>query len=77
MAFAKEGARGVVVADINLGNAQETAALAKSAAAHPDFRAEAIQVDVSVEESVKSAVAHAVQYLGRIDYAVHSAGVSA
>lgn len=76
LAFAKDGARGLVVADINLEGAKETAAQAKAAAKNPDFRVYAIAVDVSIEDSVRAAVSHAAIYLGRIDYAVHSAGVS-
>ncbi|KAK2606764.1 hypothetical protein N8I77_005495 [Diaporthe amygdali] len=75
LAFAKEGARGLVVADINLEGAEETATEAKAIGINPDFRIEAIRVDVSIEESFKAAIAHATKYLGRIDYAVHSAGI--
>lgn len=63
------------MADINLDGARETAAQAKAVARNPDFRVDAVQVDITAEESVKGAVAHAVKYLGRIDYAVNSAGV--
>lgn len=76
LTFAKDGALGLVVADINLEGAKETAAQAKAAAKNPDFRVDAIEVDVSIEDSVRAAVGHAAKYLGRIDYAVHSAGVS-
>lgn len=75
LAFAKEGARGIAVADLNAEGAKETVAQAKAAAINPDFKAEAIEVDVASEESVKAAVAQTVQLFGRIDYAVHSAGV--
>ncbi|KAI7779335.1 hypothetical protein LA080_001006 [Diaporthe eres] len=75
LAFAKEGARGLVVADINLEGAQETAAQAKALAKDPGFRVDTVQVDICVEESVRTAVIHAAKYLGRIDYAVHSAGI--
>lgn len=76
LAFAKEGARGLFVADINLEGAQETAAQAKALAKDADFRVDVVQADVSVEESIRAAVTRAAKYLGRIDYAVHSAGVS-
>lgn len=59
LAFAKDGARGLIVADINLEGARETVAQAKTLAKSPDFQADAVQVDVSVEESFKAAVAHA------------------
>ena len=48
----------------------------KAIATHPGFRAEAIQLDVSLEESVKNAITHTVALFGRIDYCIHSAGVS-
>lgn len=76
LAFAKEGARGVIVADLNAEGSKETVAQAKAVATSPDFQAEAVEVDVASEESVKAAVARAVQLFGRIHYAVHSAGVS-
>lgn len=66
----------MVVADINIEGAQQTVAQAQAVATHPDFQAAAVPVDVSIEESVKAAIGHAVQQFGRIDYAVHSAGVS-
>jgi NAD(P)-dependent dehydrogenase (short-subunit alcohol dehydrogenase family) len=75
-AFAKERACGIVIADINLKDAEETVAAIKAVAVHPNFHAEAVHVDVSDLESVKRAIAHAAGVLNRIDYAVHSAGVS-
>ena len=64
------------MADINLEGAQETVAQAKAVATNSDFRAEAIQMDVSLEDSVKAAIAHTIQLFGRIDYSIHCAGVS-
>lgn len=64
------------MADINLEGAQETVAQAQAVASNPSFRIDAVQVDTSVEESVRAAIAHATEYLGRVDYAVHSAGLS-
>ena len=63
------------MADINLKGARETLAQARAVARNPDFRSDAVQVDVSSEWSVRAAVAHAAKYLGRINYAVNSAGV--
>ncbi|KAK7909181.1 hypothetical protein PG985_015059 [Apiospora marii] len=74
-ALAQEGASGIMVADINLDGAKETAAALKSVATHPEFRAEAVRMDVSQEDSVQSAISHTVELFGRIDYCVHSAGV--
>ncbi|KAM4060149.1 short chain dehydrogenase [Hirsutella rhossiliensis] len=76
LAFAKDGARGILVADLNLEGAQQTAAEAKDVATNPKFRAEAIHANVSNEESVKAAIDHAIKSFGRIDYGVHSAGIS-
>lgn len=64
------------MADINIEASRETAAQAQTAVTHPDFKAEEVPIDTSVEESVKATIAHATQLFGRIDYAVHSAGVS-
>ncbi|KAI0385755.1 NAD(P)-binding protein [Hypomontagnella monticulosa] len=75
IAMAQEGARGLLVADIDLKAAQKTVAEAVIAASNPSFRGEAIEIDVSDEESVKRAVAHMAESFGRIDYCVHSAGI--
>ncbi|KAI0850358.1 NAD(P)-binding protein [Daldinia vernicosa] len=74
VALAKEGAKGLLVADINLKAAEETIAEATAVATNPSFRAEAIHLDVTSEESVKQAVAKMIESFGRIDYCVHCAG---
>jgi hypothetical protein len=76
LALAKEGARGLLVADLNLEGAEKTAADARSVATNSEFQVEAIQIDVAIEDSVDRAIAHMVEKFGRIDYCVHSAGVS-
>ncbi|KAI0890469.1 NAD(P)-binding protein [Annulohypoxylon maeteangense] len=76
LALAKEGASGILVVDINVKAAEATAAEAIAIASNPSFRAEAFGIDVSVEESVKKAVAHMVQSFERIDYCVHCAGIT-
>ena len=76
LAFAKSGAQGVLVVDINLETAQQTATDCIAVATSPVFRAEAIQCDVTQEESVKSAMAHMIKTFGRVDYCVNGAGVS-
>jgi NAD(P)-dependent dehydrogenase (short-subunit alcohol dehydrogenase family) len=65
-----------MVADINLDAANQVAALSQAAATAPGFRAEAVHVDVTVEESVSKAVSHTVKQFGRIDYCINCAGVS-
>ncbi|KAI1769736.1 hypothetical protein F4818DRAFT_315515 [Hypoxylon cercidicola] len=73
--FAEQGVRGLLVADLNLETAKQTVAEANTVATNSAFRAEAIQMDVSVEESVKHGVEHMVKSFGRIDYCVNSAGI--
>lgn len=75
IAFALEGARGVVFADLNLASAQEAAELSKEHATHAEFRALALAVDVVDIESVRKMVADSVDAFGRIDYCINSAGV--
>ncbi|KAL7624842.1 hypothetical protein AAE478_004056 [Parahypoxylon ruwenzoriense] len=74
-AFAKYGSRGIVVADINLEAAKSAVSACKAVASDETFHAEAISIDVTVDESVKTAVGRALEMFGRIDYCVNSAGV--
>ncbi|KAI0144376.1 NAD(P)-binding protein [Xylariaceae sp. FL1272] len=74
--LAKLGADGILVADLNLKAAQEVAAEAAALSSHSGFRAEAIEVDVSVEESVAAMIAYMTDTFGRVDYCIHSAGIS-
>ncbi|KAI1778188.1 NAD(P)-binding protein [Hypoxylon cercidicola] len=76
LALAEAGARGILIADINLGSAQDVAAEIKTAATNPGCRAEAIHVDVALEESVNSVLKQMVHSFGRIDYCVVCAGVA-
>ncbi|PYH85490.1 NAD(P)-binding protein [Aspergillus uvarum CBS 121591] len=73
--FAKEGAAGVIVADLDVSAAETVGAQCVPVASNPKFRAEAIQVDITKEDSVKRAVDKAVQAFGRIDYCVNCAGI--
>ncbi|KAK8078876.1 hypothetical protein PG994_002683 [Apiospora phragmitis] len=74
-ALAEEGVSGVLVADLNLDGAKETAEAIKAIATHSEFRAEAIHLDVAQEESVKRAISHMISLFGRVDYSVHCAGI--
>lgn len=79
IAYALEGARTLVLADINLASVKETAKQCREAASsrgNDSVVIHALQVDVSSEESVNSMVQEAVAKAGRIDYCVNSAGVS-
>lgn len=76
IAFAVEGASGVGFADLNLAAAQSAASDARARATNPNFRAIAIEVDVSKEDSVIQMVQIVKEEFRRIDYSVNSAGVS-
>lgn len=71
-----EGALAVVFADINKSAAEEAAEEARARAKNLQFRATAIEVDVSNETSVDLMVRSVQREFGRIDYSVNSAGVS-
>ncbi|KAI1119035.1 hypothetical protein F5Y14DRAFT_460380 [Nemania sp. NC0429] len=73
--LAKEGALGLIVADIAIDAAVSVVAECKAAAINTHFHAEAVQVDITVEDSVRSLVGTMVQKFGRIDYCVNCAGI--
>ncbi|KAI0147401.1 short-chain dehydrogenase/reductase SDR [Xylariaceae sp. FL1272] len=75
LAYASEGAVGVVVADLNYASAQKTAEEAEVLATNPSFKALPVTLDVTDVQSVEKIVAEAVEQFGRIDYLVNSAGV--
>ncbi|KAK4222717.1 hypothetical protein QBC38DRAFT_489178 [Podospora fimiseda] len=75
LAFAAEGARGVVLADLKYEAAAEVARETESLAANPKFKAFPFAVDVRDPASVEAMVKAAVDTFGRIDYSVNSAGV--
>ncbi|KAF9245118.1 hypothetical protein DTO027I6_9185 [Penicillium roqueforti] len=75
LAFASEGAAGVVFADLNRESAEKAAEESKKLATHPAYRALVLTLDVTNEEQVESVVAETKQAFGRIDYMVNSAGI--
>lgn len=75
LAYAAEGACGVVVVDLNYEAAMETARQSKPIATNPAYQALAIAVDVTDISSVNSMVQTVVDTFGRIDYNVNSAGI--
>jgi NAD(P)-dependent dehydrogenase (short-subunit alcohol dehydrogenase family) len=75
VSFARFGVRGLVVADIDLDAAKATVVECQSVASNRNLRAEAVSIDVALEDSVSSALKQVVDKLGRIDYCVHAAGV--
>ncbi|KAL4784749.1 3-oxoacyl-reductase [Aspergillus varians] len=75
LAYASEGARGLVIADLNQTAALNTARECDSLATNKDHKSLAISVDVTDPASVTTMVQTAVDAFGRIDYSVHSAGI--
>jgi NAD(P)-dependent dehydrogenase (short-subunit alcohol dehydrogenase family) len=71
--FLDEGARGVVVADLNAETGEETLALAAKAG-HAD-RARFVRADVAEEADVAAAI-EAAQGFGRLDCVFNNAGVA-
>ena len=69
--FAREGAR-VVVADINMSNAQAVAAEIEQA----DGQAKAVFLDVSRGESVEAALQAVSNWAGGVDILINNAGIT-
>ena len=74
LAFLAEGARGVVVADLNVETGNETVALAKQAG-HGD-RARFVRTNVAEEPQVEAALAAATSAWGGVDCVFNNAGVA-
>jgi NAD(P)-dependent dehydrogenase (short-subunit alcohol dehydrogenase family) len=83
LAFARYGARGIIIADLNLEAARSVVRECRSSVATTKISdsinsfVEAVQVDVTKEASVEALFQATTEKLGRIDYFVNSAGVSA
>lgn len=73
--FAERGATGVCFADLNEKAAQDAADASKILATKDEYKAIALQVDVTYRDSVRAAVAATQKEFGRIDYNINSAGV--
>jgi NAD(P)-dependent dehydrogenase (short-subunit alcohol dehydrogenase family) len=71
LAFAREGAKVVVVTARSVAAAEETVAECKGLGAEATF----IRCDVSNESQVEAMVAEAVATFGRVDFAFNNAGV--
>ncbi|OJJ02171.1 hypothetical protein ASPVEDRAFT_132994 [Aspergillus versicolor CBS 583.65] len=73
--LAKDGAAGILVADLSLSAATQVAVECKAAATAADFKVEALQIDVTSESSVQDATEHMLAAFGGIDYCVNCAGI--
>ena len=71
MRFAQDGARGVVVADLDLAGAQAVAGEIGEVGA----RALAVRCDVSVEADIQALVAAAREQFGQVDIYISNAGI--
>lgn len=74
--LAREGTAGMLVADFNLESAKGVLEECRAVAMAPNFQIEVAHIDVTQVQSVQEATEVMVQQFGRIDYVVHSAGVS-
>jgi NAD(P)-dependent dehydrogenase (short-subunit alcohol dehydrogenase family) len=74
--LAREGATGILVADIDIDAANSVATECQAVATNSQFRAEGIQVDVTHEYSVRRVFKRMVELFERLDYCVNCAGVS-
>ncbi|KAL4938553.1 hypothetical protein BDV06DRAFT_215007 [Aspergillus oleicola] len=75
LTLAKDGATGILVADIDIAAAAKTAEKCRGVATNPDFRVEAAYVDITDEQSVRDAAALMVKNFGRMDHCVNCAGI--
>lgn len=73
--LAKEGASGLLVADIDPRLAADVAAECTALAVNDGFHAEAIQVDITIESAVQALFRRMTDIFGRIDYCINSAGI--
>lgn len=76
LAYACEGVRGIVVADLDYDRALGVVKESLGVATNKQYSAIPIKVDVSDEHSVQAMVDATVATFGRIDCLVNSAGVS-
>ncbi len=74
--LAKEGALGLIVADITIDAAKDTIAECQSVTTNQQFQSKAILVDATQEDSVRSLFSETISTFGRLDYCVNCVGVS-
>ncbi|KAI0096598.1 NAD(P)-binding protein [Nemania sp. FL0031] len=73
--FAKNGAAGIIVADINIETARNVAAECKDMGPNSPPRVDAVLMDITDEASVDTALSHVRSTFGKIDHCVVTAGV--
>jgi len=72
LAFAREGAKVVVVNDVNVAGGEETAKFIKKAGGESIF----VKCDVSKAVEVERMIKKAVEAFGRLDFAFNNSGIS-
>ena len=65
-----------MIGDVDLDATRNVVGECLAAATNSQFRAEAVQVDVAQEDSVRDIFGRMVEVFGRMDYCVNCAGVS-
>ncbi|KAJ2999380.1 hypothetical protein NUW58_g12 [Xylaria curta] len=75
LAFSRYGVSGLIVADLNIEDAEAAVKECKDVASNASFQAKGVLMDITNNESVSTALADGTKFLGRIDYCVNSAGV--
>ncbi|POS71440.1 short-chain dehydrogenase/reductase SDR [Diaporthe helianthi] len=75
LAFASQGASGIIVADLDQAAAKTVADEAKRVAENPSLRIHPREIDVRSEASVEQVFQDAVGLFGRVDYCVNCAGI--
>ncbi|KAJ8129629.1 hypothetical protein O1611_g4001 [Lasiodiplodia mahajangana] len=73
--FAKEGASGIFIADLDFKASSDTLAECQAVATNKVFKGKAVKIDITREDYVHSVFIEVVQELGRIDYCVNCAGI--
>ncbi|KAK0231523.1 hypothetical protein IW262DRAFT_1527301 [Armillaria fumosa] len=75
LAFARAGASGLHLADVNRGRLEETSKDVSAEATNPQFKVYTSEADLSKEDQVVRMVQDAANNFGRIDYAANIAGI--
>lgn len=76
VAFAREGAAGVALLDLDATNLEIVEAEVKRACTREEFQCLKLEVNVRDESRVISAFKEAARHFGRLDYVVNCAGVA-
>ncbi|KAK2603635.1 hypothetical protein QQS21_004216 [Conoideocrella luteorostrata] len=75
LGLARDGAIGILIADMNVDAAERVAADCKALASASTFRVAVTRIDVSQKDSVAEATERMVDTFGRIDYCINCAGI--